>query len=158
MPAINFQAAFSLPIRTGLKLLTMRVPRVDGRAPGMVEIGGQVNLYTGLRTKAARLEATVQVLAVAEVTFGPGGFERVVQYGPGTIRGQETAQMRALLDCADPKADEAARDRLARLDGFETWADLWQYHSEVETKRHPQRCYGAAVTRHMVIWRAPVVR
>lgn len=158
MPAINFQQGFGLPIRTGLKVLTMRVPRADGRTPGMAEVGRDVNLYTGLRTKAARLEATVLVTAIAEVTFGPGGFEAARTLGPLIVIDARDPGVMALLDCADSRANEAARDRLARLDGFETWAGLWQYHSEVETKRHPQRRYGAPVTRHMVIWRAPVVR
>lgn len=157
MPAINFDRRFALPISSGMKLLTMRVPRVDGRAPGMTEPGAMTNLYTGLRTRAARLVATVECLAVAEVRFGPKGFERIAQFGPGTIRGQSTPGVLALVDCTHQPPQAGSLDRLARLDGFETWDQLWAWHSDVETKRVPSRAAESPVTRHMVVWRAPLV-
>lgn len=167
MPAINFDRRFTLGLRTGCKLITMRRPRVDGNRPGRVTVGQNATLWTGMRTKEAAPVVTVTVAAVLRVTFGPLGFYSVRPFAEGdwpalTVR-DSSPGVRALADCLHATGNSPAQitqrtdalDRLARLDGFECWADLWAWHWANEPEQNPG---DERVVRDLVIWLPPVVR
>lgn len=150
MPAINFMATFEPALLSGEKSLTMRVPRVDGAPPGRARLKEDLDLWTGLRTKAARKIVTVRCVAVASVTFGPAGFDRMVQIGPGCVTDEGPA-VSAILGVY-PASTVDSLDRFARLDGFEDWRSLWGWHREVEDKRSPGRKPCDPIVRHLVAW------
>ena len=98
MPALNFQKRFAPLVESGEKRQTIRKYRKDGRD---AKPGDTLFLYTGMRTKACRLIATVR----CEATFPM----RLTRERPTDLTPTEL-----LLD------DEFA----AKLDGFESHAEM----------------------------------
>jgi hypothetical protein len=62
---LNFQARFAPLVETGMKPHTVRARRADGRDPLP---GDTLHLYTGLRTKAARLLRREPCQYAADIT------------------------------------------------------------------------------------------
>jgi hypothetical protein len=135
MPALNFQAQFAPMIESGAKVLTMRVPRKDGRFPCPMDAKNPLRLYTGLRQRGARLLLEVERPSViATVTFDQTGYRWCSQLAHGPLMAardrKALAVVRAWRDSRD--AVQGYRDRmndqLAKVDGFDSWADLWAWH------------------------------
>jgi hypothetical protein len=65
---LNFQKRFAPDVESGIKTTTIRAKRKDGRDPKM---GDMLALYTGLRTKAARLLRRETCFAVDPIMIQP---------------------------------------------------------------------------------------
>lgn len=134
MPALNFQAQFAPMIESGAKVLTMRVPRKDGRFPCPLDAPNPLRLYTGLRQRGARMLLEVaRPVVVGTFTFDATGYRWAHMHAHGPLdRPLPTA-------CRDVREWRASRnavqgyrdgmnDQLARVDGFDGWAALWAWH------------------------------
>ena len=100
MVAINFSAQFADRVERGDKRQTIRRKR-------KCEPGDALQLYTGQRTKACR---KLRDAVCADVTY-VGLTERGVTLG-------------------DVRRFPRDIDEFARLDGFESYADMWRWFSE----------------------------
>lgn len=100
MPAVNFQARFAQAVESGEKLQTIRRTR-------RANVGDDLRLYTGQRTRACRLLGIGRVTAVAGVSIDVSGMY---------IEGQR-------LDAIDAYA-------VARQDGFASWAAMRDWFAE----------------------------
>lgn len=133
MPAFNFQARFAPMIESGAKVLTMRVPRADGRFPAPLDAPNPLRLYTGLRQKGARLLLErPHPVVVATVTFDATGYRWAHMTGLHAFRaGCRSpvlfADWRDSRDAVQSHRNHA-NTNLAQADGFESWADLWAWH------------------------------
>ncbi|WP_375454807.1 hypothetical protein [uncultured Methylobacterium sp.] len=105
MVAYSFKARFAAPILAGTKAQTIRAERA-GRSRH-ARPGEQLQLFTGMRTKACRLLATppcIAVMPILMVFSWPAACDLVV------VDGIQLAP--------------SSMARFARADGFETAADM----------------------------------
>lgn len=144
MPALNFQPRFADPVRSGAKPLTLRMPRRDGR--DAAPVGKMLRLYTGMRRPGCTLlldtvtlyRATLQLSegGIVALTDARGGgalrpfMDRWVGLGAGSGRGQ-------------------MNEAFARLDGFDSYADLYAWHAAVALDDI------GCVMRELINWRTP---
>ena len=98
MVAYNFRSRFADAVQSGLKLQTIRAPRVRGHA----RPGDALQLYTGMRTRACRKLADALCLASTHCILTEGG----VWLGDGS---------RAGLD------DFAQADGFGNFEEMRTW-------------------------------------
>jgi hypothetical protein len=96
----NFQPRFAPFIRDGRKRHTIRARRAYPDVPG-----NTLHLYTGLRTPRAKLLARVRCISVDRLRIS-------------------TAHN---VFIARDKLSASARERLARADGFESFADMMKF-------------------------------
>lgn len=104
MPALNFKAQFAPLVESGAKRRTIRAFRKDGRDPKQ---GDPLYLYTGLRTKAARLLLKTQCARARHVNIFGNNVRFVLHQGG-----------RNLFD------DVLNLDEFAQLDGFANWGEM----------------------------------
>lgn len=104
MPALNFKAQFAPLVESGAKRRTIRAFRKDGRDPKQ---GDPLYLYTGLRTKAARLLLKTQCARARHVNIFSDSVRFVLHQGG-----------RNLFD------DVLNLDKFAQLDGFANWGEM----------------------------------
>jgi len=120
---LNFQAQFAQLVKSGRKPHTIRARRVDGRDPLP---GDMLHLYTGLRSKAARLLRQEICAYTTEITILPS-----IGQEPQILLGGEPIAGRAV-------------EALAQDDGFENAAAFVQFFKEV---------YGLPFTGLLIGWR-----
>jgi hypothetical protein len=134
MPALNFQAQFAPMIESGAKVLTMRVPRKDGRFPCPLDAPNPLRLYTGLRQRGARLLLEVpSPVVVATVTFDATGYRWAAMTAHGPLARPMPMALQVLRDWQGSRNAVQGYRRevnqvLARVDGFDTWEALWAWH------------------------------
>lgn len=106
MVAYSFKARFAEPILTNQKLQTIRL---EGKRRH-VGAGSTLQLYTGMRTKQCRLVATRRCASVhqIELMIFPS-----VQKIAARVDGRALNERETIL--------------LARMDGFDSVADMWQF-------------------------------
>jgi hypothetical protein len=110
MTAYSFQARFMPAIVEKTKRQTIR-----HRRRGLLKVGGELQLYFGMRTKFCRLIGTAKCLAVNPVWIRP--FNSRVVF---------PSDQEVLSSTAD-------LDRFAVEDGFADWRDMMLFWRE----RHP---------------------
>lgn len=103
MGLYNFQARFVPWIRSGAKKHTIRAMRKHPDEPGDI-----MHLYTGLRTKKAKLIDRVGCVKVEEIAIAEWH---------GTF----------LVRVDGEYLDGAEKERLARADGFKNFADMMAF-------------------------------
>lgn len=130
MPALNFQPRFAPMIESGAKVLTMRVPRKDGRFPCPLTAPNPLRLYTKMRHPGCRLILEVpHPMVTATVTFDATGY----RWGESSVHDPKAAasvvvhQWRNSRDAVQSHRI-AVNEALAFRDGFDSWADLWAWH------------------------------
>ncbi len=114
MTAYSFMRRFVPPIEAGTKRQTIRAPRA-GRSRH-VNVGGEMQLYTAMRTKHCRLIKRVHCAGVSPIKIGvAAGWVEIVGSHDGRafiIRRQDSL------------------DSFARRDGFADWDDMRQFWRE----------------------------
>jgi hypothetical protein len=113
MTALGFKRRFVNPILEGTKGGTIRADRKDGRLP---PIGGELQLYTAMRTTYCALILRSPCIAVAPIALHFKDRTRVVSQGR-TWRGAK------------------ALDNFARFDGFGDFADMAAFWRETHNRR-----------------------
>ena len=101
MSAYNFKERFVPLIESGQKRSTIRAVRLDGRVPKPNE---ELQLYTGMRTKACRLIGVKRCVGVAKIKIEEDGITEAKRKLP-------------LLEA----------DYLAERDGFKDQAELIEW-------------------------------
>lgn len=113
MTAYSFKQRFIAPILAGTKTQTIRADRRRHARPG-----GQLQLYTGMRTKQCRLIALATCAAVGKIIIsfvGPGNVKIELPGEAGPIRsGMYGPRWGAVHDL----------DTFSRRDGFTNWDDM----------------------------------
>lgn len=97
---LNFKKQFASAVETGAKLRTIRQHRKDGKR---IQPGDTLKLYTGLRTRGARLLLAATATRVMSVQLQVPARELIIDG--------------RLLDIAE-------KTEFARADGFESFADM----------------------------------
>jgi hypothetical protein len=119
---LNFQSSFAPLVESGQKPHTIRARRTDGRDPLP---GDMLHLYTGLRTKTARLLRREPCQYAIEVTIQPSA---------GNVH-------HILLGGKPMEQHEI--DALAEVDGFKNATDFVQYFGKT---------YGLPFTGLLIGW------
>lgn len=104
MPALNFKTQFAPLVESGAKRRTIRAFRKDKRDP---KGGDPLYLYTGLRTKAARLLLKTQCTSARHVNI----FSDSARYV------KHSAERNTFDDILN-------LDKFAQLDGFANWGEM----------------------------------
>jgi hypothetical protein len=126
MPALNFQPRFAALVQRGEKRQTIRLPR---RQP--IRVGQMLYLYTGLRTKQARLLREAVCTSVGPVEITDGIHEKTaIPYDPGILY---VNGMRIGF----------GKDAFARADGFDSWADMVAWFKST---------HGLPFHGHLITW------
>lgn len=141
MGLYNFRARFVEPILAGRKQHTIRARR---RYPERV--GNTMHLYTGLRTKAARLLLRVPCMKIEDIAIVSG-----CKHAGGC-----TCDAQVSVDGVE--LDHGERERLAVLDGFTSFAEMsafwkgrvpfdgqivhWKFSAKEEDPNHGHRIPG----------------
>lgn len=121
MGLYNFRPQFVQKIVEGKKMHTIRAIRVHPDKPGNV-----LHLYTGLRTKKAKLIARVKCTSIQEIRI-----EMQLYAGKGILaRGLIFPQV--IIDGVYLEPDE--KESLARRDGFESFADMIRFWREPKNR------------------------
>ena len=144
MPALNFQPRFADPVRSGAKPLTLRMPRRDGR--DAAPVGKRLRLYTGMRRPDCALLLETVTLYRVTLQLGEGGIVSLTgARGGGALR----PFMDRWLCLQQAPARDQMSDAFARLDGFDSYADLFAWHAAVALDDI------GCVTRELINWRTP---
>lgn len=106
MGSFNFMAQYAPLVESGIKPLTIRAGRRDGRDP---QYGDKLHLFTGQRTRKCRK------LAVPNIPAPTVKMRGKVVFTPNTVTV-------AGVDLSNYRLG------LARLDGFQTVADMLAFH------------------------------
>lgn len=114
MTAFGFKQRFVPAIIARTKTQTIRKFRKDGRYP---PIGGELQLFTGLRTKNCVRLGTATAIEVYRLTIDWPHSWVEIDYGKGKPR---------RLNCWDP-GDKGELDPFARADGFDNWKAMWDF-------------------------------
>lgn len=117
MTAFGFKQRFVPAIRARTKTQTIRKFRKDGRYP---PIGGELQLFTGLRTKNCVRLGTARVLGIHRLTIDWPHSWVDIDYGNGKPK---------RLNCWD--GSEVELDPFAHSDGFEDWKAMWDFFTAV---------------------------
>lgn len=104
MGLYNFQPRFVAPIREGVKRQTIRATRKHPDKPG-----SRMHLYTGLRTKNARIIDIVTCTSVHSILIGQSLFEEVV------------------IEVDGWQLDPVGMSLLAFKDGFDSLPDFLEF-------------------------------
>jgi len=121
MGLYNFKQMFEAPILAGEKTHTIRAIRKYPSKPG-----DTLHLYTGLRTKNAKLLMRVECVKVEEISIGNG-------FGSGSV----------FIDENELSGDE--REQLARRDGFSSFHEMLKFW---QTPKNRLPFFG-----HIIHWR-----
>ena len=113
MTALGFKRRFVNPILEGAKGGTIRADRKDGRLP---PIGGELQLYTAMRTVHCALIMRTPCIGVLAIKLHFVGRTRIVAGGK-VWRGAK------------------ALDSFARFDGFGDFADMAAFWRETHDKK-----------------------
>ncbi|PZU93100.1 MAG: hypothetical protein DI527_07580 [Chelatococcus sp.] len=118
MVAYSFNRQFAAPIESGRKRQTIRAPRRRHAS-----IGEQLQLYTGMRTKACRLiRDDVVCVSLGEVRFDLRALADLPEPGSARDLGRLLAEQRIPLEVNGIPIESAAdQDAFAADDGFEGW-------------------------------------
>lgn len=139
MTAYSFQAGFAGDVESGRKPLTLRR---DRRPPARhAEPGEEVRLWTGLRTKRARLLGIGIATLRAPLLLHAGGFMPAGDEIAPAPRANR--RLMAALITGDANA-------LARLDGFPDWPAAWAWHDSNRDARDGRR---RMILRVLISWR-----
>lgn len=139
MTAYGFQAAFADRVESGRKPLTLRRAR---RPPARHALpGDEVRLWTGLRTKGARLLGVGIATLNAPLLLMPTGFTLLDE----TLAPHPRANRRMLAALLTGDANA-----IARLDGFPDWASAWAWH-DANRDEHEHKRTG--LVRVLISWR-----
>lgn len=122
MVAYNFQPQFAEAVRNGTKLQTIRPHGKRKHA----EAGDQLQLYTGMRTKACRL------------------LRRAVCVETQTLMIMEEGVI--LTDLGEHWITGAALEALSLRDGFESWLEMRDWF---------KARYGLPFNGHLIRWSVP---
>lgn len=107
MGLYNFKQRFVPFILDGRKQHTIRATRKNGD-----KVGNMAHLYTGLRTKKAKLLGRYRITKIEQI--------EITRCGCGVIGHDDRAEVR--IDGVFIAKDE--REKLARLDGFESFSEM----------------------------------
>lgn len=110
MHLINFKAQFADDISKGIKQMTIRLPRKRD-----IYVGDKLKLYTGLRTKKAKLIAEVKCSKIENIYIGGTYIE--VRNGNETTGYYEIGSREA--------------DTFAQRDGFKTSTALKRFFEDI---------------------------
>jgi hypothetical protein len=134
MGLYNFKDRFVAPILAGEKTHTIRAERKHPDKPGKI-----MHLYTGLRTKKAKLLFRVPCVKVAEIRIyepasilhanlckasGLHGFDSSFD-GKGLYRGVHLICSAVIVDDVELSPDEI--EALARRDGFSDFQEMMKF-------------------------------
>ena len=111
MTAYSFDKRFVPFILNGSKAQTIRV---DRKKPGHVRPGGTLQIFTGLRTRQARLLGHATCASVGPIFLNFS--DNAVMIGPEVLQGWE------------------ALDGFARQDGFEGWLEMRAFWVDMHGK------------------------
>lgn len=128
MGLYNFKKQFVPFIKSGEKKHTIRVIRKNPDKPG-----NTLYLYTGLRTKKAKLLKRVECVKVEEI---------VISCSPAILPG-ETDQFFVAIDGTGLGADE--REQLARRDGFSNFSEMMKFWTTPKNR--------LPFTGHIIHWK-----
>lgn len=134
MGLYNFQKRFVPKVLAGEKTHTIRAIRANPDKPGNV-----LHLYTGLRTKAAKLLMRVPCVKVEEIEIYLE--PPLPNFGPVLTRGLRFPGV--TIDGVKLSDDE--KESLARRDGFDSFAQMLEFWEG----RFPFR-------GHIIHWRSEV--
>lgn len=123
MPAYNFKQQFAEKVRTGAKKQTIRKSRKRPTA-----VGETLYLYTGQRTKSAKLLKTAICCEVYDIEITPN------QY---TL--DKNSEFPMLID------DQSTLDLFAVCDGFKDWRELVSFLVENYNLDHKSPFQGALI-------------
>lgn len=115
MVAYSFRARFAAPILAGIKAQTIRTERA-GRSRH-ARPGEPLQLFTGMRTKQCRLLGEPSCIGVEGVRIELPAPRRRPEI---TIANDDGMVVRTITD-------PVGLDRFARADGFEDFADLFNF-------------------------------
>lgn len=118
MVAYSFNKRFAEPIETGQKRQTIRAPRRRH-----ARVGEQLQLYTGMRTKACRLiRDDVVCVALGEVRFDLRPLADLPEPGSARELARLLAERPLPLEVNGIPIETASdQDTFAAADGFEGW-------------------------------------
>jgi hypothetical protein len=113
MGLYNFKARFAPRILDGSKCHTIRPLRDRSDKPG-----NTLHLYTGLRTKSARLLKRVECVRIEEIT---------IEHHPERFLDDDPNLFSVTIDGV--VLDRGECEAFARRDGFENFADMMEFWS-----------------------------
>jgi hypothetical protein len=117
MPALNFKAEFVPKILDCSKCQTIRARRRDGRPHA--RSGDRLKLYTGMRTRACCLVATVWVTNCEGIVIHTDGIE----FRPGTLGAHFWSE--------NLPTKRVMLDSFAKRDGFKGWTEMREWFAKV---------------------------
>lgn len=118
MGLYNFQKRFVTPILNHTKKHTIRANR---RHPD--KVGNIAHLYTGLRTKKTSLLGRHPIVKIEDIEISAGCVVRSRSCRCGVVGCQRLPR----IWIADQELSIDEREKLARLDGFQSLAEMQQF-------------------------------
>ena len=143
MPDLGFKDQHVAAILAGDKPFTLRRAWKHGRTP---DIGAKLGLVSGWRTPARRRFAWAICEFRCTVFFGEHHLAGATGWREVEIAGSWAAQVRELLPTHPPMAITVPTGygvesgAFAKLDGFESYAEFWTFHSRHRAADAPAIC------------------
>jgi len=109
----NFQDRFAAPILAGTKQHTIRATRINPDKPG-----NTLHLYTGLRTKKAKLLMRVLCVKVEEIR---------ILLESDNVRTVLFRHTNYVVEIAGATLDSSEKEALARRDGFVNFREMIEF-------------------------------
>ncbi len=138
MVAFNFQRQFVAAVEAGEKKQTIRALRKDDRSP--CACGDNLQLYTGMRTKACRkiADAVCTDITCIELAIIGGDFRAFIETDTGTA----TLRGGRLNEFARSDGFEGAGDMFAWFEKvhslpFKGWLIDWELEASVSVEEKP---------------------
>lgn len=134
MAGLGFQTQHAGPVVRGEKPITMRKPRADGADP---KLGDPLYLFLHWRTPQVAKFATARCVmrgllmfnAQGQFARAPGSLE-IEPAAPKTVHDVVLAVQGLVVAPHGTKADKL-RLQLAKWDGFELYAAMWDFHQRM---------------------------